>query len=136
MPGFSFILRFLTVITSAYSTMHKLSGARNFSDSPKKPLERAEPQEQGRYRIDHYGKSRNFTAHEGQTIIAVTLYRKGAAEILARLEEKDRRIVALESQFTIMSSESQGFPVPSSTEPVQAPPWTPPRALGAGRAGA
>jgi hypothetical protein len=49
--------------------------------------ERAEPQEQSRYRVDHYGKSRNFAAYEGSTIIAVTLYRKGAAEIMARLEE-------------------------------------------------
>ena len=67
--------------------------------------------EQSRYRVDHYGKSRNFAAYEGQTIIAVTLYRKGAAEIMTRLEEKDRRIAALESQLATMS-ESQVFPGP------------------------
>jgi hypothetical protein len=90
--------------------------------------ERAQPQEPHRYRVDHYGKSRNFVAYEGQTIIAVTLYRKGAAEITARLEEKDRRIAALESQLAAMS-ESQIFPVPSSAEPVTAPTWTPPQQL-------
>ena len=90
--------------------------------------ERAEPQEKHRYRVDHYGKSRNFVAYEGQTIIAVTLYRKGAAEIIARLEEKDARIAALESQLAAMS-ESQIFPVPSSAEPVPAPTWAPPRQL-------
>jgi len=58
----------------------------------------------------------------------VTLYRKGAAEIMARLEEKDRRIAALESQLATMS-ESQVFPGPSSAEPAPAPPWTPPRQL-------
>jgi hypothetical protein len=88
--------------------------------------ERAQPQ--SRYRVDHYGKSRNFAAYEGQTIIAVTLYRKGAAEIIARLEEKDGRIAALESQLAAMS-ESQVFPGPSSAEPMPVPTWTPPRQL-------
>ena len=92
------------------------------------PPERSQPEEQHRYRVDHYGKSRNFAAYEGQTIIAVTLYRKGAAEITKRLEEKDRRIAALESQLATMS-ESQVFPTLSSAEPVPAPPWTPPRQL-------
>src|SRR5215510_10249906 len=90
------------------------------------PPERSQPPEQHRYRVDHYGKSRNFAAYEGHTLIAVTLYRKGAAEILERLEEKDRRIAALESQLATMA-ESQVFPVPSSTETVPAPPWTPSR---------
>src|SRR5262245_28573543 len=88
--------------------------------------ERAQPQ--SRYRVDHYGKSRNFAAYEGQTIIAVTLYRKGAAEITARLEEKDRRIAALESQLAAVEK-SQVFPVPSSAEAMPAPTWTPPRQL-------
>ena len=77
--------------------------------------------EQTRYRVDHYGKSRNFAAYEGSTIIAVTLYRKGAAEIIARLADKDRTIAAL--------SQSQVFPAQPSAEPVPAPTWTPPRQL-------
>ena len=85
--------------------------------------ERAQPQ--SRYRVDHYGKSRNFAAYEGQTIIAVTLYRKGAAEITARLEEKDLRIAALESQLAAVSQSS----APPSAEPVPAPTWTPPQQL-------
>jgi hypothetical protein len=93
-----------------------------------RPSERAQPQEPHRYRVDHYGKSRNFVAYEGQTIIAVTLYRKGAAEIIARLEEKDGRIAALECQLATKSA-SQVFPSPSSAEPVPAPTWTPPRQL-------
>jgi len=89
--------------------------------------ERAEP-EQSRYRVDHYGKSRNFAAYEGSAIIAVTLYRKGAAEITARLAEKDRSIAALESQLAAVS-QSQVFPAQPSAEPVTAPTWTPPRQL-------
>jgi hypothetical protein len=88
--------------------------------------EQAQPQ--SRYRVDHYGKSRNFAAYEGPTIIAVTLYRKGAAEITARLEEKDRRIAALESQLAAVS-QSQVSPALPDAEPVPAPTWTPPRQL-------
>ena len=104
--------------------MKDREGANHHTSQP----ERAQPQEQQRYRVDHYGKSRNFAAYEGSTIIAVTLYRKGAAEIMARLEEKDRCIAALESQLAAMS-ESQVFPAQPSAEPVTAPTWTPPRQL-------
>ena len=38
MPSFSFNLRLLTVITSAYDIMRKLTGAQNFSDVPRKPV--------------------------------------------------------------------------------------------------
>ena len=102
--------------------MKEREGANHHTDQP----EPAQPQ--SRYRVDHYGKSRNFAAYEGQTIIAVTLYRKGAAEIIARLEEKDGRIAALESQLAT-KSESQVFPGPSSAELGPPPPWTPPRQL-------
>jgi hypothetical protein len=104
--------------------MKEREGAHHHTNQP----EREQPQEQHRYRVDHYGRRRNFAAYEGQTIIAVTLYRKGPAEIMARLEEKDRRIAALESQLATRSA-SQVFPGPSSAEPVTAPTWTPPRQL-------
>jgi hypothetical protein len=104
--------------------MKEREGAHYHTNQP----ERDEPQEQHRYRVDHYGKSRNFAAYEGQTIIAVTLYRKGAAEITARLAEKDRTIAALESQLAPMA-ESQVFPPPPSAEPQTSPTWTPPRQL-------
>jgi hypothetical protein len=104
--------------------MKDREGAHHHTNQP----ERAHPQEQHRYRVDHYGTSRNFAAYEGQTIIAVTLYRKGAAEIIAQLAEKDARIAALESQLATRS-ESQVFPSPSSPEPVPTPPWTLPRQL-------
>ena len=99
-------------------------GADRHTNEP----ERTQPQERRRYRVDHYGKSRNFAAYEGVNLIAVTLYRKGAAEITARLEEKDRRIAALESQLAAVSQSQLPPPLPSS-EPVPEPPWTPPRQL-------
>jgi hypothetical protein len=104
--------------------MKEHEGAHRHAHQP----ERAQPQEPHRYRVEHYGKSRHFVAYEGQTIIAVTLYRKGAAEIIARLAEKDGRIAALERQLATMSA-SQVFPDPSSAEEEAAPPWTPPQQL-------
>ena len=104
--------------------MKERVGAHHHTDQP----DRAQPQEQRRYRVDHYGKSRNFAAYEGQTIIAVTLYRKGAAEITARLAEKDRRIAALESQLAAVA-QSQVSPALSAAEAEPAPAWTPPRQL-------
>jgi hypothetical protein len=104
--------------------MKDREGAHHHTNQP----ERAQPHEPHRYRVDHYGKSRNFAAYEGHTLIAVTLYRKGAAEIIARLAEKDRHIAALERQLATRSA-SQVFPGPSSAEPVTAPTWTPPRQL-------
>ena len=104
--------------------MKEREGAHHHTHQPERP----EPQERSPYRVDHYGKSRNFAAYEGHTIIAVTLYRKGAAEITKRLAEKDGRIAALESQLATLSA-SQIFPSPSSAEPAPAPTWTPPRQL-------
>ena len=104
--------------------MKEQEGAKHHARQPELAQSQAPP----RYRVDHYGKSRNFVAYEGHTIIAVTLYRKGAAEIIARLAEKDGRIAALESQLATMA-ESQVFPAPPSGEPVTAPPWTPPSQL-------
>jgi len=64
-----------------------------------------------------------FAAYEGQTLIAVTLYRKGAEEVTARLTEKDRRIAELESQLAGVRQQIAAPPAPPSTEP--APAWRP-----------
>src|SRR5215468_3349021 len=104
--------------------MKERGGSRHPTPQP----EQAQPQEESRYRVTRYGKSRNFAAYEGQTLIAVTLYRKGADEITTRLEEKDRRIAALEGQLATLS-QSQLSPVPSTAEGVPAPAWTPPHQL-------
>jgi hypothetical protein len=88
--------------------------------------ERAQAHEPHQYRVDKYGTSRHFAAYEGHSLIAVTVYRKGAAEITTRLEEKDRTIAALTSQLAALA-ESQVSPAPS--EPVSAPAWTAPRQL-------
>ena len=85
--------------------MKDREGAHHHTRQP----EHTQPQGESRYRVTHYGKSRHFAAYEGHTLIAVTLYRKGAAEITMRLAEKDRSIAALESQLATMA-ESQVFP--------------------------
>ena len=66
-----------------------------------------ETQEQSRYRVNRYGKGRNFAAYAGKDLIAVTVYRRGAVEIIKRLEEKDRRIGDLENQLVLFTSPPQ-----------------------------
>ncbi len=81
-----------------------------------------------RYSVTRYGKTRNFAAYEGQNIIAVTLYRKGAEEITTRLDEKDRRIAELESQLAT-GVEPPVSPSLPSPEPEPVSTWSPPRQL-------
>src|SRR5215813_1240658 len=90
--------------------------ARQRHDEPQQPT----PPE-SRYRVEHYGKTRNFAAYEGQTLIAVTLYRKGAEEVTKRLTEKDRTIAELESQLAAMRQQITAPPALPSAEPEPAP---------------
>jgi hypothetical protein len=43
----------------------------------------------GRYQVTHYGKSRNFALYEGNNLLAVTLYKKGAETVQQALEARD-----------------------------------------------
>lgn len=51
-----------------------------------------------RYRIDHYPASRFWAVYEGNDLVAVTVYRKGAQEVTARLDAQERLIAALQRQ--------------------------------------
>lgn len=39
-------------------------------------------------RIARYKNTRHWAVYEGQTLIAVTLYKRGAVEVLRRLQER------------------------------------------------
>jgi hypothetical protein len=54
--------------------------------SPATPADATPP---GRYYVAHYGKSRNFALYEGKTLLAVTLYKKGAETVQHALEARD-----------------------------------------------
>jgi hypothetical protein len=54
--------------------------------SPATPADATPP---GRYHVAHYGKSRNFALYEGKTLLAVTLYKKGAETVQHALEARD-----------------------------------------------
>jgi hypothetical protein len=75
---------------------------------------------ESRYRVDHYPHSRFWAVYEGIDLVAVTVYRKGAAAITARLEEKDRRIAALERQLAVMTATQSPLPSPAA-EPATTP---------------
>jgi hypothetical protein len=104
----------------------EMKRAKHIRQTPDEPQT---PTPESRYHVAHYGKSRNFAAYEGQSIIAVTLYRKGAVEITARLEDRDRRIATLESQLADLQRQTTAPPALSSTEPVKAQAWAPPQQL-------
>lgn len=100
--------------------------AKNSEKATDEPPPSAPPESP--YRVEHDGKSRNFAAYERENLIAVTLYRKGAQEITARLEERDRRIADLENQLAAVSPPVS--PTLPSAEPPLAPAWSPPQQLG------
>jgi hypothetical protein len=97
--------------------------ARQDTDEPQ---ESAPPE--SRYRVEHYGESRNFAVYERKNLIAVTLYLKGANEITARLEERDLRIADLERQLVAVPQTPVSPALPSA-EPTPAPTWSPPQQL-------
>jgi hypothetical protein len=70
-----------------------------------------------RYRVDHYPHSRFWAVYDGEDLVAVTVYRKGAEAITARLEEKDRSIAALERQLAARPTTPGPLPAPAA-EPV------------------
>jgi hypothetical protein len=43
----------------------------------------------GRYHVAHYGKGRNFALYENNTLLAVTVYKRGAEAIQRALEARD-----------------------------------------------
>jgi len=49
----------------------------------------AETTPAGRYHVAHYGKSRNFALYEQNTLLAVTVYKRGAEAIQRALEARD-----------------------------------------------
>lgn len=73
----------------------------------------------GRYQVAHYGKSRNFALYEGKTLLAVTMYRKGAEAVQHALEARDTVIAeqaARIEQFMAAATPSEPeHPAPAPT---------------------
>lgn len=105
------------------------------------------PPTASRYRVAHYGKSRNFAVYETtasgeQALLAVTLYRKGAEAVTARLDEheqhiaeqngliteQNRCITELQSRLAAQSLPPVSPPLPAAAS-AQAPAWHPPQQL-------
>lgn len=84
---------------------------------------------ESRYRIEHYGKSRYFAVYEGQTLVALTVYRKGAEEITARLDAQERTIAALQSQLAALAQAPPAPSLPPLAANVNGSVWHPPQQL-------
>jgi|GEM_PF-5430130 len=73
-----------------------------------------------RYRIDHYG-DRLWALYDGQNLVVVTAYKRGAQEVLGRLESLERQLAELRLLLTDQATsaqqvtpERQEHPSPSS----------------------
>jgi hypothetical protein len=78
---------------------------------------------ESQYRVDHYPYSRFWAVYDGTDLVAVTVYRKGAAAITARLAEKDRRIAALERQLAAMTAPPSPLPSPAAQPVTTSSTW-------------
>ena len=45
-----------------------------------------------RYRLDHYRETRYWAVHEGDDLLAVTVYKRGARAVLERLQALDHQL--------------------------------------------
>ena len=63
-------------------------------------------------RIARYKNTRHWAVYEGQTLIAVTLYKRGALEVLRRLQER-----ATEAAIERAQAEAwEGYPRTGDTD--------------------
>ncbi len=66
-------------------------------ETEQRPEERSPPQidtPESRFRVEKYGKSRHFAVYDGEKLLAVTVYKKGAEAIRHRLEEYETLLAA------------------------------------------
>ena len=60
-----------------------------------------------RYLVERYAQ-RGYQVRDGDSLIAVTVYRKGADEVRRQLASRDRRISELEARITALISRLTG----------------------------
>jgi hypothetical protein len=65
--------------------------------------ELGEKQSESRYQVDRYA-SRTFSVSDGERLIAVTAYKKGAKEVRRQLEARDQQIIELRNLLTSVVS--------------------------------
>jgi hypothetical protein len=63
-------------------------------------------------RIARYKNTRHWAVYEGQTLIAVTLYKRGAVEVLRRLQERAAEAALERAQ----AEEGEGYPLTGDTD--------------------
>ncbi len=48
-----------------------------------------------RYRVERYGRTRHWAVYDGEELLAVTVYKKGAIAVAHRLQDYESRIADL-----------------------------------------
>ncbi len=86
------------------------------------------PGGEGGLHIERYYNSRNFALYDGQDLLAVTVYRKGAEAIKTRLEADAQTIADQQRQIDALKALAPQFQA-RATPPANSQPWRPPLQL-------
>jgi hypothetical protein len=73
-----------------------------------------------RYRIARYG-DRSWAAYEGDELIAVTAYKKGALAIVGRLQSLERQLAELHQRLADQAASAQQAPPERQEHPQSSP---------------
>jgi hypothetical protein len=77
-----------------------------------------ETQHSSRFHVERYGGTRFWGLYEGDELLAVTVYRKGAEAVRTRLQEQEAKIAQLSQART--GQEPEGPERPGAVERLQA----------------
>jgi hypothetical protein len=88
---------------------------------------------EGRFHISRYHTSRNYALYDGNGLVVVTVYRKGAEAVRDRLEAQEKAIEDLQHQLADLTTrfreQATLSPQPSLLESFNARTWRPPKQL-------
>jgi hypothetical protein len=58
----------------------------------------------GRYRLGHYRKTRYWAVHEGNDLLVVTVYKRGARAVVERLQTLDQQLAEQQARLAALAS--------------------------------
>ena len=69
-----------------------------------------------RYRIERYRRSRYWALYEGKELMALTVYKRGAKEVLTRLQARDQQLAEQEAPIATLTQ--AGATAPPQLSPL------------------
>jgi hypothetical protein len=71
----------------------------------------------GRYRLDHYRETRYWAVYEGDDLLAVTVYKRGARAVMERLQTLDQQLAEQQARLATLTAAGETA-LPSAAEAV------------------